>query len=886
MARDALKQPFVSTSIWNTPLSSTGVSYTAANLTPATGQGIRGSPIALQMDPTQPLTPIYPQSTAGLVGQTNCILQSGSSPYVTVPMSPNLIVPSSTQGGSSDNSGFSCVHADGHSFAQGAQFARCGTQYEVNGVPYATAGKCDDNEDLTGDGLKGDTGASHLPINGGVIRLGEISPGGVINHALQVIAQSKDLFGSTIKSQTYRWPSTTSDGYATTGTYAGTNPKLTMGALLALKPTFNLGQLVTTPAKILATAFMNYGGYITNTIGGSNTVCVEVSGNGTGSQSDVRSRFQTEWGVYFDQPHGAGNTWVNDCILIFANLFVVDSLTQTSYGRVVYPTVGAAWDGATGTGAPPASVTWPLPLGTSTAASIARVGATVASATTTSGTPTITRTLTAGNGLILCIASYDVANGRNVNSVSDGNNTYVSLGGFTAVDNNRLHTEIWLCKNVAVGGAQTITVTMSTATGATTLQLIEVSGQDAVAFRDVSAVSFASSAAPSVTAGSPTSVASEFALGFIAYHGATASPTSPTWGSTITGQTVETLATSTVSGLGLAAYVVDGIQAAQAAQSFSATIATNPWTATMVTFLPAVQTAILPGVLTGLTALAGNAQTTVSWTLPAVVGTGITSTVVTPYIAGIAQATHTASGTATSLVITGETNGTTYTWSAHCVNASGAGPETALPGPSSTPAATPAAPSAPSVPVIDSIGSADILYDWGPTAPNPGTQPITSYSLRITQTGTGVVATFTVNDTNGPGGGPSLSFDATGIPLGVPLTGAAAATNSVGTSAYSAESASVTLFAPPPPPTPLIPAIPVPSGKVLQAPNIFRDVANIQTRLRALETQAPAYQAASDSSGQLRYIIGALDVLGPSYAGLFGLVIFDANGTIVFTQTA
>ncbi len=51
MARSALVQPFVSTSIWNTPIASTGVSYVAANLTPAPSQCIRGSPIAVFMGP-------------------------------------------------------------------------------------------------------------------------------------------------------------------------------------------------------------------------------------------------------------------------------------------------------------------------------------------------------------------------------------------------------------------------------------------------------------------------------------------------------------------------------------------------------------------------------------------------------------------------------------------------------------------------------------------------------------------------------------------------------------------------------------------------------------------------------------------------------------------
>jgi hypothetical protein len=101
---------------------------------------------------------------------------------------------------------------------------------------------------------------------------------------------------------------------------------------------------------------------------------------------------------------------------------------------------------------------------------------------------------------------------------------------------------------------------------------------------------------------------------------------------------------------------------------------------------------------------------------------------------------------------------------------------------------------------IDAVGPTDVVFDWGPTPPNPGTQPITSYTLVVTIVGGGTFGTFTINDTNGPGGGPSLTFDVTGLTTGIPYTGAVTATNSVGTSSSSGASAVATPTLPPGPP--------------------------------------------------------------------------------------
>ena len=102
-----------------------------------------------------------------------------------------------------------------------------------------------------------------------------------------------------------------------------------------------------------------------------------------------------------------------------------------------------------------------------------------------------------------------------------------------------------------------------------------------------------------------------------------------------------------------------------------------------------------PAAPTNVTATAGNASATVSWTAPANGGSSITSYTVTPYVEGVAQPATTVTGSlpATSATITGLTNGATYTFTVSATNAVGAGPAS-----SQSNAVTPTAPTPPAAP--------------------------------------------------------------------------------------------------------------------------------------------------------------------------------------------
>lgn len=842
--RQAVFDPYKSTSIWKAPRAvDSDCTFSPANLSPVTGKIIGSSPIGLAMDKTQPQINIYNQGPTG-TAQTACA-NDGGGPISTVPMDPNFIVPAP----SGKNLGAAWVHQDGHTYDSGAQLARCGGAAYSDGLgAYATVGKLRKGDDLNGDGLVGDTGASHLPTNGGCLRIGELVPGGVIAHRLQLILPSKDMYTNITESNCYRWPSTTADGYFWTPknghVYGGgnpsqtpPNPKLTMGAIFCLKSSFNVAALQSAPGKILAQCLIDYGAILANTISGGHIFTTEVSGHGVGSYrpndspptGDVTQEFITVWptsvhGGSFDQTQNSTTPWANDCAAMFAALQILDSVDNNSpshsYTRVLagYTAsgVGSAGLGNLTGGAPLVPFSPDIgQSGTGGGGAIARTGAAQQAPNpivATSATVTLTKTLVVGEGILLFIDSDDVASGRSVSSVSDGTaNAYSHYAALDA-DQGRLHSEVWYCSDIAVGGgSQTITVTMTTATGAATISAVEFSGQDPTSMIERYAVATGTGANPaSGNTASATTLAGELAFGHVMIHSTTA-PTAPVFGSAITSSTAETAAASTITPFGITSCVVDGSQTAAAVQSFGMTAAANPWIAHVVTCAPASAVGPKPGVPTNLTAVGGNAATAVAFSLPATVGDGITSTVISYYTwsgsAWVAAGTSTITGNGTSKSVPG-TNGTQYMWSAHCVNDAGAGPETAMPGPTSTPAATPAAPSPPIAPVIDSVGITDAVCDWGPIPPNPGTQPITSYSLRITIVGGGVAATFPVNDTGGPGGGPSLSFDATGLETNIPYTAAVAATNIVGTSAYGPESAIFQPANPGAPPTAVVTTYP------------------------------------------------------------------------------
>ncbi|MCX2747523.1 fibronectin type III domain-containing protein [Arthrobacter sp. MI7-26] len=190
-----------------------------------------------------------------------------------------------------------------------------------------------------------------------------------------------------------------------------------------------------------------------------------------------------------------------------------------------------------------------------------------------------------------------------------------------------------------------------------------------------------------------------------------------------------------------------------------------------------------PAAPTGVTATAGNASATVSWTAPANGGSPITSYAVTPHAGSttLAPVTVTGNPPATTASVTGLTNGTAYTFTVTATNAIGTSPASAASAPV-TPTATATAPAAPTG-VTATAGNASATVSW--TAPANGGSSITFYAV-TPHAGT-TLAPVTVT-----GNPPATTASVTGLTNGTAYTFTVTATNAIGTSPASAASAPVT----------------------------------------------------------------------------------------------
>ncbi len=213
-----------------------------------------------------------------------------------------------------------------------------------------------------------------------------------------------------------------------------------------------------------------------------------------------------------------------------------------------------------------------------------------------------------------------------------------------------------------------------------------------------------------------------------------------------------------------------------------------------------------PGAPTGVTAVAGDAQATVSFAAPASDGgSAITGYTVTS-VQDPTKACSPVSGT--SCVVTGLTNGTSYTFTVRATNANGTGAASSASS-GVTPAVALFAPGAPTS-VTATAGDAratvsftapssdggSVITGYTVTSvedPTKGCAPVTGTSCVVTGLANGTSYTFTVTATNAIGTGAASSASSGVIPTAPTLPSGPSTPADQGTPAVSAPSVSPTV---------------------------------------------------------------------------------------------
>jgi hypothetical protein len=318
--------PITDTSIWNMPIGA-NAKYIPGNIGPALQAGMTDDEDIIFMNPAAPLVMLEENNAGWDATKKRCASLTGKQLYqVPIPASfstdPGYV-------GSTPNMGAAFLMPDKRTIKQSQPFHRC----SIGGT--ATTQYLFPDVDLYGDGIPGAHGGSGLSAIGGTIRVGELVPGSVIRHALKCnLYAAKYIAYNNDGTRGYRWPARTADGYASS-VYAGTVPALEQGALLALLPNFNVDGLRTAPARILAQAFKDYGGYVVDdTYWDVYGVEIEWGPNGR-----VLDEFKTTWGWPFSTYQLSTCTatsnecnWAKDMADIFTHLNIVDNNTAASIG--------------------------------------------------------------------------------------------------------------------------------------------------------------------------------------------------------------------------------------------------------------------------------------------------------------------------------------------------------------------------------------------------------------------------------------------------------------------------------------------------------------------------------------------------------------------------
>ncbi len=323
--RDPWLWPFDQHSIWNTPIGSKAV-YVDVDLVPTKGAGTDVRHF-LQLERSDPERQVI--GFKGFAPKEGRCAGKEDMNGMTIHIPDDWIVPDIGRGnpyGLTPNSGF-CFRWYGEDRCwSGPAIARCrqgGPLYMSSFMKYPNNQKI---EDLRGDGVTNAAGqgASGMSGLGGTIRLGELTGGRPLRHAIKINPWGHHLFYSQERPG-YRWPARSADRYANTpgakNRYVGKNPSLLMGSLLAIKSEVTAEQLglTTEPGKQLLFVLQNYGAYISEDAGWDVLDLVVERGVG----------------VEFEEKYGyslKGDRWESEMLKLARVLKVVDNNSPKTIG--------------------------------------------------------------------------------------------------------------------------------------------------------------------------------------------------------------------------------------------------------------------------------------------------------------------------------------------------------------------------------------------------------------------------------------------------------------------------------------------------------------------------------------------------------------------------
>jgi hypothetical protein len=314
--RDKYHWPLASASLWNRAIGR-GATYQPASIV-STRTTFAIDPAVLIMTPTAPLTTLY-YNGAAWTGRDRC--HAGSKVLAQdLPIPTDFVVPTSL-----DNNSTAILTADGVHFDQNQPFTRCRAgEKPTSLVDFGL-------DDIYADGITGAHGGSGLSALGGVIRYGEFTSG-MIHHPMEIELWAKRYYYCCSPI----WPATQVDGYAKS-VYRGKIPYLAPGALLALLPSFDSSTLQTTPGKIVAKAFQDYGAYVVDdTFWNAWALTAEDGPNG-----NTAKEFNSLYGYELNQNPSPDSPFYRDIVTIFQSLYVVTNNSATTIGGGGKPRVPA-----------------------------------------------------------------------------------------------------------------------------------------------------------------------------------------------------------------------------------------------------------------------------------------------------------------------------------------------------------------------------------------------------------------------------------------------------------------------------------------------------------------------------------------------------------------